>query len=475
MKIRGIYKKNKKGVGYVKNSKSIIAFTLMLVLMVGLLSGCLGGTDATGGKANKDAVQLKFTYWGGPLEKKSIDAILKAFNKAHPNIYVTGQQVQGNYLEKMTTMASSKTLPDLGYFTEGSLAPWVKSGEIKDLKPLFESGEFGDKLDYAVFQYEKDGPIAGASVANEVNNIYYNKELFDEAGMPYPPAKAEDAWTWDEFVDVAKKLTVDRNGKHPDDPGFDPKNIKTYGVNNFTYHYENILFSNDGGIISEDAKDIILNKPETIEALQRMQDLMYVHHVMPTPANLSTLPNTDTALLTKRVAMNIDGQWAMQELGEAVKGKNLKLGIGVLPKMKKAVTTSAGTPIVVFNTENTKKHWKETKEFLKFLMDPENSLPLIQAGLWMPNEEKWYTEPELIKKWTDTKIHPQEYKSAVIDWALNNIRKNPNYYWADRSEASQIISPGLDQIWTNKKSAQEVVDEIMPKLKKKFGDKYKYE
>ncbi|KQL52863.1 hypothetical protein AN964_04580 [Heyndrickxia shackletonii] len=459
----------------LRKRKSLIGLIGVLVLLVGMLSGCLGGTSATGGSGKKGVVQLKFTYWGDPLEKKSIEDILKAFNKSHPNIYVTGQQIQGNYLEKMTTMASSNTLPDVGYFTEGSLSPWVKSGAIKDLKPLFDSGEFGDKLKYSIFQYEKDGPIAGSSVANEVNNIYYNKELFDELGMPYPPAKAEDAWTWDEFVDVAKKLTVDRNGKHPDDPGFDPKNIKTYGVSNFTYFYENFLFSNDGGIISEDGKTILLNKPETIEALQRMQDLMYVYHVMPTPASLSTLPNTDTALLTKRVAMDVDGQWAMQVLGEAEKQKNLKLGIGVLPKMKKAVTSSAGTPIVVFNNDNTKKHWNETKEFLKFIMDPSNSLPLIQAGLWMPNEEKWYKDPELVKKWTDTKIHPKEYKTAVIDWAMNNVQKNPNYFWADRSEASQIISPALDLIWTNKKSAQEAVNDIMPKLKKKFGDKYKYE
>ncbi len=459
----------------MRRGKSLIAISFVLMLITGLLSACFGGSDptATAEKSNKDVVQLKFTYWGGPLEKESIEALLKAFNKSHPNIEVKGQQVQGSYIEKMTTMASSNTLPDLGYFAEGSLPPWLKNGAIKDLKPLFDSGELGDKLPYSVFQYEEDGPIAGSSVANEVTNIYYNKKLFDQEGIPYPPTKAEDAWTWDEFVDIAKKLTVDRNGKHPDDESFDPKNIKTYGVNNFTYHYETFLFSNDGGIISEDGKDIILDNPETIEALQKMQDLMYVHHVMPTPANLSTIPNTDTALLTNRVAMNIDGQWAMQELGEAKKSKNLDLGIGVLPKMKKAVTTSYGTPIVVFNTDNTKENWDETKEFLKFIMDPSNSLPLIQGGLWMPNEEKWYTDPELIKTWTDTPIHPKEYKEAVIDWALTNVRKNPNYYWMDRSEAGQIITPGLDQIWTNKKSAEEAVNNvIMPKLKQKFKDKY---
>ncbi|MCF6409100.1 ABC transporter substrate-binding protein [Pseudalkalibacillus salsuginis] len=456
----------------VRIKQSITIFSI-LFLITSLITGCLGGTDATGTTKKDGVVQLKFTYWGGPLEKKAIEGVIKDFNDSHPKIQVNPQQVQGSYLEKMNTMASSNTLPDLGYFSEGSLPTWLENGKIKDLKPLFESGEINEKLDYAIFQFDDDGPIGGASVANEVYNIYYNKDLFDEKNIPYPPTKAEDAWTWEEFIDVAKKLTVDRNGKHPDDPGFDPKNIKTYGVNNFSTRYEPYIYSNGGGIVSLDGKDILIDEPETIEALQKIADLMYVHHVMPKPSDLSTIPNVDTALLTKRVGMTLDGQWALQELGKAKVDKNLNLGIGVLPKFKEPVTSSEGTPIVVFDTKNSKENWDETKEFLKFIMDPENSLPLIQSGLWMPNEVQWYKDPELIKKWTDNPVHPPEYKEAVIDWAMNNVRQNPNYYWKDRSKVNQILTPALDQLWSGEKTAEEVVkDDIMPKIEKQFGDKY---
>ncbi|MBO0995179.1 ABC transporter substrate-binding protein [Bacillus sp. SD088] len=448
-------------------------FFLVVVaaLLVSFIVGCSG--SETAGK--KGDVSLTMTYWGGPLEKESVEGLIKTFNEQHDDIQVKAQQVNEGYIEKLTSQAASNKLPDFGYFPEGSLPAWLENGRIKDVSELYESGEIGNKLSYSIFQFEEDGPIGGSSVANETNNIYYNKEFFDEQGVEYPPTKAEDAWTWEEFIEVARKFTVDRKGNHPGESGFDPKNIETYGVSNFTYFYENFLLLNEGGIISEDGKTILLGSKNTIDALQAIQDLMYVENVMPKPSQLSTLPSTDTALLTGRVAMNIDGQWAMQELGKAKKEKSLDLGIGVLPKMKRAVTLTTGTPIVVFNTDTTNEHWEETKTFLTFIMDPENSLPLIQGGLWMPNEESWYTDEELIKKWTDTEIHPEEYKEAVIDWGLNHVVQNPNYYWGDRSKASTIINPGLDQIWNNQKSAKDVIlNDILPKLKGEFGDKYEY-
>ena len=97
---------------------------------------------------------------------------------------------------------------------------------------------------------------------------------------------------------------------------------------------------------------------------------------------------------------------------------------------------------------------------------------MIQGGLWMANEESWYTDEALIKTWTDTAIHPEEYKEAVIEWGYNNVVRNPNYFWSDRTKASTIINPGLDQIWNNAKSAEDVIlNDILPKIKDEFGGK----
>ncbi|MCQ6562189.1 extracellular solute-binding protein [Paenibacillus mendelii] len=202
----------------------------LVCLVLSLMAGCAG---AAGGKAgdpgsttnraenesaskesSKEAVKIKFSYWGGPEEKKSMEAMLDKFNGAHPDIQVEGMHIAQDYVTKLNTMASYDTLPDLGYFPSGNLAVWVKNGKIADLSDLYNGGKIGKKLDSVLFR-KSDGSIIGAGVANEILMLNYNKDLFDEATVPYPPAAADTAWTWDEFVAAAKKLTTDRNGKHP--------------------------------------------------------------------------------------------------------------------------------------------------------------------------------------------------------------------------------------------------------------------
>ena len=78
--------------------------------------------------------------------------------------------------------------------------------------------------------------------------------------------------------------------------------------------------------------------------------------------------------------------------GDAIEQKGLALGMGVLPKMGKVVQMNFGPPIVVFDNENTQEHWEETKTFLEYLLDPENSLDVIDSGLWLPNQDNWFSD-----------------------------------------------------------------------------------
>lgn len=106
------------------------------------------------------------------------------------------------------------------------------------------------------------GKPVGYSSGNEVLLLYYNKKLFDAAKLPYPPASADKAWTWKEFVEVARKLTKDKNGKTPNDKGFDAKNIVTYGVdfNRLWWMWPIVTYSNGGGYMSPDGKELWITR-----------------------------------------------------------------------------------------------------------------------------------------------------------------------------------------------------------------------
>ncbi|WP_274649244.1 ABC transporter substrate-binding protein [Paenibacillus humicola] len=451
-------------------------FSIAVVILLAAVMGCSSnGADSPSsspaGSSSGDKVELTFSFWGDNIEKESYTKLIESYNKAHPNVTIKPMYIPDDYNTKLNALAASNTLPDIAKMNAGQIFPWAKSNRFLDITPVHESNQVGKKLDYVAFK-DSAGKTIGYSSNNEIIIMYYNKDIFDEANIPYPPANAANAWTWEQFVDTAKKLTKDKNGKHPGEPGFDPANITTYGVN-MTRNYTTIqpfLLSNGGGLVTSSDKKLLLDTPESIEALQRIADLSNVDMVMPKPAQSSTLPSADAALLTKKVAMVIDGQWSLQVLGKAMAEQGLKLGTAVLPKMQQAVTINTGSAIEIMATENSKKHLKEAQEFYAFVMDPQNIFPLIETGLAMPNEEKWFTDPDLIKKWVDNPYHPKEYKESVVDYGLKNVQQQAGFYWEDDVKAQTIILPALDQLWLGKKTAEDVVkNDIMPKLKQELG------
>ena len=73
---------------------------------------------------------------------------------------------------------------------------------------------------------ESCGPIFAPGTVT----LLYNKDMFDELSIEYPPYTVENAWSWDKFVEVSQKLTLDSSGKNAADSGFDANNIKQYGI-----------------------------------------------------------------------------------------------------------------------------------------------------------------------------------------------------------------------------------------------------
>jgi multiple sugar transport system substrate-binding protein len=444
----------------------------LATILVSAIIGCSSIPSATSTTPSQEKVEFSFSFWGSSEEKDSYYKLIENFTKLHPNITIKPMYIPDDYPTKMNALAASNSLPDIAKVQGGQVYPFLKANKFLDIAPLHESNQINKKLDYVGYKDEK-GKKIGYSSNNEIIMMFYNKEIFDEAKVPYPPANAEKAWTWDQFIEAAKKLTKDRNGKHPGEAGFDPDNVSTYGIN-IVKNANNVLpfmLSNGGGIVSSEAdRKILLDAPGSIKALQEIADLSNVHSVMPKPSQSSTIPSADAALLTKRVAMIIDGQWTLQVLGKAMKEKGLKLGVAVLPKFQKPVTVNTGSAIEIMATENSKKHFKEAQEFYKYVMDPENIFPLIENGLAMPNEERWFTDPALIKRWVENPYHPAEYKEAAVDYGLKYVQQSSSFYWENDVKASSIIWPALDQLWLGKKTAEQVVkNDIMPKLKQELG------
>ncbi len=302
-------------------------------------------------------VQLDFMFWGDVSEQKAVEEMVAAFNEEHPDIHVHARHVPDEYETRMTTLLAADDLPDVAYLNTAQALSWARDGHILELTEYAELYPELTKRIPESYLYFDEGKIAGNTTAVETMQLFYNKEIFAELGVEHPPARADEAWSWDEMVEAAKTLTIDRNGNNAHDPNFDPNAIQQYGLSipGWYFPWHSLLINNGADFFNEDGTEFILDEPEGVEVLQAIQDLMHTHHVAPTPTQQGDMPATSVSLQTKRIAMVIDGQWMINTFAN----DGLNFGVGVTPVFEKGRTSIAsiesGASVIFSSTEYLRK------------------------------------------------------------------------------------------------------------------------
>jgi len=162
----------------------MVAACASVLLLMGALTASAAGP-----------VNLQYAFWGNQDEIDATKAYLDGYMAKNPNVKIEALNFGSNtdFNTKITTLAASDSLPDLGYFYEPNVLSWGMSGKFVDLTSFYKSTPA--KLDTIKF-VTPDGKIVGVSVANEIQVIWYSKKMFDDAHLPYPPAEASKAWNW---------------------------------------------------------------------------------------------------------------------------------------------------------------------------------------------------------------------------------------------------------------------------------------
>lgn len=456
--------------------KRVLAIALCLAMMLSLF-GCKGNVSVSqnGPEGSKDnsytgeVTEITFCNWGDSEERKMFEEIFDAFEAENPDIRVKYLYIpHGEYMTKLSAMAATDTLPDIGQMMEYNTLEWAAADMFVDVSDLYSSGQITDRLEQVTYSDTKNGKT-GSSYIAECYTLFYDKDYCDSMGVKVP-ASVDEAWTWDEFLEACIQLTVDVNGKHPNEDGFNPDKIKVYAIDGIPA--EMLAINNGGGILNEDCTEIWIDKDETIEAYQLIADLMNKYHVMPNPASRGAIGGGNNVLLTGKVAMSYAGQYNLLWYKKYIDNGMLNLGFGVGPVLKNYVVTGSGPVISVFKGS---KNQEAALRLLEYLYDTKNIMPQIQKGLWMPSDESYYTDEEKINEWlSGGKYYTEEYRTAVVDvmrdcGVRDNMFKLYNY-----TSIYQIINTAMDQVWSGKKTAREVIEnEIMPKLQKEMEKEWK--
>ena len=151
------------------------------------------------------AVELEFNYWSSEQEA-GITAVVDAFNASQDEIHVTATIVPWDqFWEKLSVGLPAGSAPDVFTINALNVVDYAKNGYLLDISDLFESGavDVSKFPQSAIDTHTVDGTLW--AVPKDYDNIavYYNKSMFDAAGVEYPT----NDWTWDEFIEIAKQLT----------------------------------------------------------------------------------------------------------------------------------------------------------------------------------------------------------------------------------------------------------------------------
>ena len=403
-----------------------------------------------------EKVEITYSFWGTPDEAASVQTVADTFNASQDRITVTVMAIPNEeYTTKLNTMATANELPDCGIMNENGVLDFAAKGLLADVSDMY-AGSDSKPMDCITFK--SNGTPVAYSAANEILFMYYNKDMFDAAGLAYP--SATEPMSWDEFVETAKKLTLDANGKTPNDADFDKNNIVQYGcvVDNWTWQLEVWALSNGGSWFSKDGSACTINDQAVAESIQKVADLYLVENVMPYYAGLAD-EGIQRSIVAGNVAMATGGAWNVGTCMATARDENgLNYGVARLPYMKEEVTICTGGPQVVFSQS---EHQAEAMEFIKWYMQEENSWDsLIATGIWMPILEKYYTDEELTHKWVDNPNFPayDEYKGAVVDYAIDKAQSTCWYYIPHTNEFITLLRSVLGPVWDGTDTAQNVLN-----------------
>ena len=422
----------------IRFSRFLTCFIVLAFALQTVGCGTKGGTEKPG------RIPIKVAFWGSPEEIEIISDTVNRWQKSHPDIEVKLEHIPfGSYVSKILTEIAGRSAPDIIASEVNMFVSFADKDIFVNLNPYMEKDKSFDLSDFfpeVVDRYTVDGKVLGIPRDTApMACIYYNKKLFDEAGVAYPT----DDWDWNDLLEKAKKLTkFDKDGK-----------VIQYGF--YSDMWPNFVLEAGGKLVDnvKHPKKCLLDLPESMEGLQFMVDLSHKYKVSPTSNTFRNLGlGVIQMFLMQRVAMFHSGIW---ETPMIRKNKEFDWDIAMFPKGPTGIRKFA-TGGTAYNILNTSKHPDQAWEVLKALSGDEGQIILAESGLAQPANRK-IAEGE---HFAGSNKPPLNKK--MLNEAVKYIVYDPfNSKW--REIRDLYISPEFDLMFNNLKTVKATVDVITPK------------
>lgn len=374
--------------GFNKKSSGLIV--ILLLAAVSMFGGCRR-------EPSIEQKTIRFTTWGSPASNKVYRDVIEEFEKRNPDIRVELMMLPWtHYHRKILTMTAAGSKLDFMRLANSYFPQFVEKNALLPLDSYVErdKGELDldDFFPEALRGSKANGQLYGLPLDIAGWAIYHNRDIFDAAGLPYP----DESWTWETFLDVARRLTGDLDGDGVIDQYGAYVKVKM-GV------IELLAGQSGAMILNEDNSKCLFNTSEGRAVIQLLYDLIVRYKVVPLPEARAS----QDLFGLQRVAM------ALLMRGEVTEfRRNLVFDwdVGPVPKWpgKEPRALFVGGPnpwVISSSTELPGESWR----FLKFFTGKEAANMMAETGRFVPARRSIARSPAFLE------TSPPEHNVYFLD------------------------------------------------------------
>ena len=406
---------------------------LLALLAVLLVAGC-GGDDSASSEGGKVSGDVSFMVFGDPEEIQAYRDVIAEFKNQQPGVDVKLIEAsdRDDLIARLSTSFSGGTPPDLFLLNYRFYGQFAARGVLEPIEQRVDDSKVFQQDDFYepamdAFRFDDELTCLPQNISSLV--VYYNKDIFRQAGVPEPKA----GWTWAEFVETAKKVKSD--------------DVRGVGVEASLIRIAPFVWSNGGEIVDDAEKPtrFTLDTPEAQKAVTEFFNLHGVHGVVPGDEEVEA-EDDETRFQNGRLAMVLSSRRAVPTFRTITK---FDWDIAPLPKHKEqAGILHSDAYCMTKASDNKDAAWA----FMEFALGPEGAPIVARSGRTVPSLKEVAESDAFL----DPNAKPANSK-VFID-TIPVIRQVPSIStWPEIEDAAEpILENGLYKGAT----AQEVADEL---------------
>ena len=410
-----------------RSVKGLLVGLMMLALIGGVVSA-------------QESTEITYMMWGSPEELAVWQTIVDEFEAANPGITVNVDVSDWtSYWDKLKTLVAGGTPPDV-FAMDAPLYPdWQTRGVLLNLQPYLDANPTMLEGFYPVTleAYKRDDGYYGLPRDFQTIVLFYNKDMFDAAGVEYPT----DDWTMDDLKAAALALTADTDS----DGVIDQWGFAT-DLYDMELFWSEAIWGFGGEIINPEGTETLLTEGAARDAWSFITNMVVTDKSIPDPDQAAQYGNDVFA--AGKAAMTTIGRWVVPQYAALP----FAWDVSAMPAGPVAQATSVNSAgfVIAKDSKNPDAAWA----FVQYATSEAGQSRLTELGFAIPVLQSVAESPTYLEQ-TSAPINHKVFLDALA-------YAKPKPTFRGYEEWATVVGDTLISVWIGDSSIEEALDEIKP-------------